>query len=114
MLRERGRQVADAWLQRAHYGQVAQDLQGVAAFAVDLDTFELFPPVGDARLDPGAHPAVVEVAARLDDETLEAIARTWHRAKGDAPPPEPGADGAKIEVEGWQPGDLVPWDDATS
>ncbi len=32
--------------------------------------------------------------------------------KGDEPPPEPGAGGAKIEVEGWRPGDLVVWDDA--
>jgi hypothetical protein len=32
--------------------------------------------------------------------------------KGEPPPPEPGADGAKIEVDGWRPGDFVVWDDA--
>jgi hypothetical protein len=111
-LLERGRPVADAWLGHADYGQVARDLQGVAAFAVDLDTLELFPPVGRAPLDAAAHPEVRDVADRFDDDVLDAIARVWHRGKGKQPPPAPGASGAKIEVEGWRPGDLVVWDDA--
>ncbi len=111
-LLERGRPVADAWLARAHYGQAAQDLQDVVAFAVDLDTLSLFPPVGAAPLDPAVEPEVKEVVDRLHDEVLDAIAHVWRCGKGESPPPEPGAAGAKIEVEGWRPGDLVVWDDA--
>lgn len=111
LLLERGRPVADAWLGHAHYGQAAQDLPDVVAFAIDLDTLELFPPVGDAPFDAGARPDVREVVDRIDDGVLDAIARLWHRGKGEQPP-EPGADGAKIEIEGWHPGDLVAWDDA--
>jgi hypothetical protein len=85
---------------------------GVTAFAVDLDTRELFPPVGDAPLDAGAQPDVKAVADRLDDDVLDAIARVWHLGKGDEPPAEPGAGGAEIEVEGWRSGNLVVWDDA--
>ena len=107
-----GRPVAEAWRGNAHYGQAAQDLQGVVAFAVDLDTLELFPPVGDAPLDAETQPQVREVVERLDDEALDAIARAWHGGKGEPLRPDPGADGAKIEVEGWRPGDLVVWDDA--
>ena len=107
-----GRPVAEAWLAREHYGQAAQDLQGVTAFAVDLDTRDLFPPAGDAPLDAGAYAGVKAVADRLDDDVLDAIARVLHLGKGDAPPPDPGAGGAKIEVEGWRPGELVAWDTA--
>jgi hypothetical protein len=111
-LLDRGRLVAEVWRGNGQYGQAAQDLQGVTAFAVDLDTRDLFPPVGDARLGAGVSPDVKSVADRLDDDVLDAIARVWHLGKGEPPPPEPGAGGAKIEVEGWRPGDLVVWDDA--
>ena len=50
-LRNRGRPVAEAWLRGGHYGQAALDLQGVTAFAVNLDTRALYPPLGDAPLD---------------------------------------------------------------
>jgi hypothetical protein len=109
-LLERGQPVAVAWLGHRPYGQAAQDLKGVTAFAVDLDTRDLFPPVGDAPLDAGTHPGVKAIVDRLDDDVLDAIARVWHLGKGDEPPPDPGAGGAKIEVEGWRPGDLVVWD----
>ncbi len=82
------------------------------AFAIDLDTLELFPPVGEAPLDAGAVPDVREIVERIDDGVLDAIARLWHRGKGEQPPPEPGADGAKIQIEGWSPGELVAWHDA--
>jgi hypothetical protein len=55
---------------------------------------------------------VREVADRLDDDALDAISRVWHRGKGGPLPLEPGADDAKIEVEGWCPGDVVVWGDA--
>ena len=109
----RGQPVAQAWIKKhEHYGQAAQALQGVTAFAVDLDTRDLLPPVAGAPLDAGAHSGVKAVADRLDDDVLDAIARLGYLGKGDEPPPEPGAGGAKIEVEGWRPGDLVVWGDA--
>jgi len=111
-LLERGRPVAEAWLGTGPYGQAAQELEGVTAFALDLDTLELYPPIGDVPFDRAAHPDVKAVVERLDDEVLDAIARLWHLGKGREPPPGLGASGAKIEVEGWRPGDLVVWDDA--
>lgn len=112
-LRERARPVAAAWLANGHYGQAAENASAVTAFAVDLDTREIFPPVGNSPLNAASCAEdVKEVVDRLDDDILDAIARIWHRGKGDAPPPEPGVGGANIEVEGWRPGDLVLWDDA--
>jgi hypothetical protein len=113
-LAERGRPVADAWLGNGHYSQAAQDLPDVTAFAIDLDTHVLFPPVGDLPLDAALHPEVQEVVARIDDDVLDAIARVWHRGKGEEPPPEPGAGESKIEVEAWRPGDRVGWDETTT
>ncbi len=113
MLLDRGRPVAEAWRGRSgRYCQAARDLQGVTAFTIDLDTHALFPPVGNVPLDAAAHPEVPEIADRVDDEVLDAIARLWHRGKGKEPPREPGAGGAEIEVEGWRPGDTVVWKDA--
>ena len=40
-LLERGRPVADAWLTNGRYAQAALDLEGVTAFAVNLDTLEV-------------------------------------------------------------------------
>ena len=113
-LAERGRPVADAWLANAHFGQAAQNLSGVTAFAIDLDARTLFPVVGDVPLDAALHPEVREVADRIDDDVLDAIARVWHRGKGEEPPPEPGADGSKIEIEAWLPGERVAWDETTA
>lgn len=110
-LLERGRPVADAWLGRGSYAQAALELRGLTAFALDLDSRQLFAPIGGALFDEDAHPDVKAVADRLDDDVLDAIARVWHLGKGQSPPPEPGALGAKIEVEDWRPGDRVMWDD---
>jgi hypothetical protein len=55
---------------------------------------------------------VKSVVDRLDDDILDAIARAWCLGKGMELPPQPGKGGAKIEVEGWRPGDPVVWDDA--
>lgn len=109
---ERGRPVADAWLAGGPHGHAAGRLRGVTAFAVDLDTRELFPPEGDEPLDASAQPEVRAVADRLDDDVLDAIARVWCQAKGKRLPANPGSFGSKIEVEGWRPGDRVIWEDA--
>ncbi len=111
-LLERGRPVAEAWLGNGHHAQAALEVRDVTAFALHLDTLELYPPRGDAPLDVDALPEVQAVIDRLDDDVLDAIARVWGRAKGEQPLPEPGAGGAKIAVENWRPGDLVAWDDA--
>lgn len=107
-----GKVVADAWLGGADYPARAEALQAVTAFTIDLDTREVFPPVGAKPIDPRLDPAVKAVVAGLTDDTLEAIARVWHLGKGEQPPPEPGSSGATIEVEGWHPGDPVVWDSA--
>jgi hypothetical protein len=109
---QRGRSIADAWRSSGHHGQAAASLADAVAFAVDLDTRDLFPPVGNARLEVVEHPAIKAIADRLDDDVLDAIARLWHRGKGKQPPADPGDRGATIAVEGWRPGDLVIWDDA--
>lgn len=110
-LLESGRIVADAWQRRADYPAAAQELKGVTTFAIDLDTLEVFPPVGDAPIDPLVDPSVKSVVAGLDDDVLDAIARVWHLGKGQEPPAAPAAGDGAIEVEGWRPGDLVVWDD---
>src|SRR5882724_7524480 len=50
-VRDRGRSVAEAWRGAGHHGGAAAALKDAVTFAVDLDTLELFPPVGDARLE---------------------------------------------------------------
>lgn len=60
-LAEIGRPVADAWRGGGQYGEAAQSVRGATAFAIDLDTREVYPPVGEAPLDVGARP---EVGAR--------------------------------------------------
>jgi hypothetical protein len=90
----RGQPVAEAWVENGHYGQAAQDLQGVTAFAIDLDTHEVYPPLGDTPLDVAAHSNIEAVVERLDDHVLDAVARVWHLGKGLEPPPDPGANGA--------------------
>jgi len=107
----RGRPVAEAWLGAGGHAEVAYGLKDVIAFAVDLDTRELYSPIGDGPFDVDANPEMKAIAERLDDDVLDAIARVWHLGKGEQPP-EPGERGAKIEVEGWRAGDLVVWDDA--
>jgi hypothetical protein len=111
VLLKRGSPVAAAWLAHADYGQAAQSVQDVVAFAVDLDTLKLFPSVTNAPFNLVAKPEALEVVARLDDDVLDAIARLWHRGKGESPPPETHADGVKIEVDDWRPGGRLAWDD---
>jgi hypothetical protein len=110
----RGRPVADAWEDHGGYGKVAEELTGVTAFSIDLDTQEVFPPTGDIPLEVDAHPELKELVDRMDEDVLDALARVWHRGKGEELPPELGADGANIEVEGWRTGDLVVWHDVQS
>jgi hypothetical protein len=111
-LAECGRPVAEAWGSRAFYGQAAQRVQGAAAFAIDLDTHEVYPPAGEAPLDVAACPEIGAIVERLNDEVFDTLARIWLLGKSAEFPTPPGADGNKIPIEGWRPGDLVAWDDA--
>ncbi len=107
-----GQPVAEAWLGGGGHAQVAEGMSELTAFALDLDTRELHPPIGDAPLDLEAHPVVKTITERLDDEVLDAIARVWHLGKGEEVPAERGEGAATIEIEAWRPGDLVIWDEA--
>ena len=109
-LLECGRVVADAWHSRADYPARAQELKGVTAFAIDLDTREIFAPVPQRPIDPRVDPAVKAVVDGLDDVALDAIARVWHLGKGEQAPVAPGDGAGAIEIEGWRPGDPVVWD----
>ena len=109
---ECGRPVAEAWAGGGHYGQAAQRIQGATAFAIDLDTREVYPPVGEVPLDVASCPDVGAIVERLNDEVLDAVARVWVLGKGLDLPVPPSAGGRKISIEGWRPGDLVVWDDA--
>jgi hypothetical protein len=111
-LLELGRPVADAWLEAGSHAQVAQSLENVTAFAIDLDSREIFPPIAEAPLNLDEHPELKAVVDHLDDDVLDAIARIWCQGKGMELPPQPAESGAKIEVEGWRPGVRVVWDDA--
>ena len=107
-----GRSVADAWSAGGHYGQAAERLQDATAFSIDLDTLEVYPPVGDNPIDVEAHPAVRAIVEQLNDDLLDAVARVWLLGKSVDIPEAPGAGGKTIAIDGWRPGDLVVWDDA--
>jgi hypothetical protein len=111
LLRTRGRPIADAWLSGGDYARVAAGIEDVNAFAVDLDTRDVYPALGDGLLDLDADPSLKAVAERLDDDALDALARVWHLAKGLPVRPSPAEGGSKIEIEEWRAGDLVVWDE---
>lgn len=108
-LLELGQPVAEAWREERDYGLVADELSEVMSFAIDLDTLELSSALDDQFLDEDVHPDIRAVAAKLDDDLLDEIARIWHLGKG-APPPELDASPSTFVLPGWAPGQLVSWD----
>jgi hypothetical protein len=113
-LLDRARLVQQAWYAGSGYVDVAARLEGVDAFHIDIDSAEAFPPKSDTPLDLDAHPKVRAIIERLDGEILDGIGRLWHRAKG-RPSPEPPAhvtEPTPIKISGWQPGQLVAYDEA--
>lgn len=106
----RGAPVRDAWLAQTGHAAAAAKLEGVTGFSLEIDAAVAFGFDDEEPLDLEANPAVREIVDRLDGDVLDAIDRLWHLGKG-SPDPEAGA-AARIEVEGWRPGDGVDWNDA--
>ena len=81
----RGAPVRDAWLRGDSHAKAAATLEGVTAFAIDIDEGGVFPAYDEdplAASDFDAHPEVRRVADRIDGDTLEELGRLWYRGKG--------------------------------
>lgn len=111
----RGAPVRDAWLRGESYAKAAAALEGVTAFAIDIDEGEVFPAYGEdpfEAFDFAAHPEARDVVDRIDGETLEDLGRLWYRGKGWPDPEVKSRDAPQIKVDGWNPGEVVVWDEA--
>ena len=111
LLLERGAAVRDAWNAAANYSRVAASLDGLIAFHIDIDTLEIFAPIGDEPLDLGAHPRIAGIASRIDGDLLESIGKLWYRGKGWPDPEQQVLLAKEIKIRGWQRGDMLAWDD---
>ena len=97
------------------YAKTAAALDGVVAFAVDIDEGVVFPAYGKtplAALDLDERPQAREVVDRIDGEILETIGRLWYAGKGWPDPEEKRREAERIELPDWKRGDLVAWDEA--
>jgi hypothetical protein len=111
----RGSPVRDAWLRGESRAKAAAALDGIAAFAIDIDEGCVFPAYGEdpfAPFDLGAHPDASHVVDRIDGEILETLGRLWYRGKGWPDPEERSREAQQIKVEDWKRGDLVAWAEA--
>jgi len=111
----RGAPIRDAWLRGQSHAKAAAAIEGVTAFAIDIDDGELFPAYSEdpfEALDLDAHPDARDVVDGIDGETLEELGRLWYRGKGLPNPEETSRAAERIEVEDWEPSDMVAWDEA--
>jgi hypothetical protein len=111
----RGSPVRDAWLRGESHAKAAATLDGVAAFAIDIDEGCVFPAYGEdpfAAFDFDAHPEARHVVDRIDGEILEALGRLWYIGKGWPDPEEKSREAQQVKVEDWKSGDLVAWGEA--
>jgi len=111
----RGAPVRDAWLRGESHAKAAAALEGVTAFAIDIDEGEVFPAYGEDPFDTfdfDAHPEARDLVDRIDGETLEALGRLWYRGKGWPDPEEKSREAPQIKVESWKPGEVVAWGEA--
>jgi hypothetical protein len=111
----RGAPVREAWLRGESHSRAAAALDGVVAFAVDIDEGVVFPAYDEnpfAVLDFDAHPEAREVVDRIDGEVLETIGRLWYAGKGWPDPEEKNREAERIEMQDWKHGDLVAWGEA--
>lgn len=111
----RGAPVRDAWLRGESHAKAAAALEGVTAFAIDIDEGEVFPAYGEDPFDAfdfDAHPEARALVDRIDGETLEALGRLWYRSKGRPDPEEKSREAPQIKVEAWKPGEVVAWGEA--
>jgi hypothetical protein len=110
-LLERGAPVRTAWQDGSGYADVAARLSDLDVFHIEIDSIEIFTPLGDEPLDLAKHPRIRAIVERLDGELLEEIGRLWYRGKG-LPNPESAIRRAgEIVIEGWQPGEMLAWND---
>ncbi len=90
-------------------------LEGIAAFAIDIDDGGVFPAYGEdllSALDFDAHPEARHVVDRIDGEILETLGRLWYGGKGWPDPEEKSREAQQVKVEDWNRGDLVAWGEA--
>lgn len=114
-LASRGAPVRDAWLRGESYAEAAAALDGVTAFAIDIDEGGAFTAYGEdphAPFDFEAHPEARHVVDSMDGETLEELGRLWYHGKGWPDPEEKSRQAAEIKVESWKPGEVVAWGEA--
>ena len=67
------------------HSRAAAALDGVVAFAVDIDEGVVLPAYDEnpfTVLDFVAHPEAREVVDRIDGEILETIGRLWYAGEG--------------------------------
>ena len=110
-LLERGAPIRDAWKAGSSYAEVALGIGGLTTFALNIDSAETYLTDGDEPLDLADHPEVRAVAERVDGEVLDSLGRLWFRGKGVSDPEEQAQLAAEVIMRGWQPGDLVAWND---
>jgi len=98
----RGAPVRDAWLRSEGHAKAAAALEGVTAFAIDIDEGEVFPAYGEDpfnAFDFAAHPEARDVVDRIDGETLEELGRLWYLGKGWPDPEAKSFESSQIKVE---------------
>ena len=111
----RGAPVRDAWLRGESHAKAAASIEGVTAFAIDIDEGGVFPAYDEdplAAFDFDAHTEARHVVDRIDGETLEELGRLWYRGKGWPDPEEKSRQAPEIKIEDWKPGEVVAWGEA--
>jgi len=110
-LLERSATVRDSWNSGSHYSTAAAALDDLIAFHIDIDSAEIFSLTDDTPLDLQAYPRIADIAIRIDGDLLDAIGSHWYRGKGWPDPEERVRDATAVKIKGWQPGDMVAWND---
>jgi hypothetical protein len=81
-------------------------------FDLDIDSANVFALRGTTPLDLARHPAIGEIAKRINGDVLESLGRQWYRNKGWPDPEEAALRAPTIEVKGWKRGQRLGWDEA--
>jgi hypothetical protein len=108
---ERTAIVRDAWNSGSEYSRAAAALDDLIAFHIDIDSAEISSLNSDTPLDLQAHPRIADIAGRIDGDLLDTIGSRWYRGKGWLDPEQRARDSTGVRIKGWQPGDMVAWND---
>lgn len=111
VLLERGTAVHEAWIAGAEYTHVARRLHDLDHFFIDIDTTEAYWTNGEQRIALRDHPRIGAIVPSMDGELLDEIGRLWYRGKGWPDPEQQALAAREVVLQGWQPGELVAWDD---